>query len=251
MVTDAPNRWNAAFALALQPDGKIVAAGTSGTPNIGFVPLASQVGDFAVVRYNPNGSLDTGFASGGLAILDFDPARDDTAQGVAITPNNQIVTAGQSVGVGETPLTSRFVLARFAGFPTGPLAIVGGTWLDHDAGLVGTAFALNRTQGGATVTSVDMTGPGAWNGGVSFPCPLTQPRGLAPDRAACWTLASPVTGAYAALGNRTIGALAGGTAIDANSNGRRSRDHRPDLRRQQRAIRVEDGDPGRVVLGAG
>ncbi len=45
---------NGANALAIQPDGKILAAGT----------LRS---DFALVRYNPDGSLDPTFGDGGLA----------------------------------------------------------------------------------------------------------------------------------------------------------------------------------------
>jgi uncharacterized delta-60 repeat protein len=40
-------------SVALQPDGKIVVAGTSGN-------------SLALVRYNPNGSLDTSFGTGGL-----------------------------------------------------------------------------------------------------------------------------------------------------------------------------------------
>ncbi|MGE3908165.1 MAG: hypothetical protein AB7K36_02355 [Chloroflexota bacterium] len=47
---------NTVLALALQPDGKIVAAGG---------PLGGGVGE--LVRYNPDGSLDTSFGSGGRA----------------------------------------------------------------------------------------------------------------------------------------------------------------------------------------
>ncbi len=44
--------------MALQGDGKIVAVGHAG-------------GDFAVVRYNPNGSLDTSFSGDGKQATDF------------------------------------------------------------------------------------------------------------------------------------------------------------------------------------
>src|SRR5437899_2102 len=49
-----------ARSVALQPDGKIVAAGSTGEGGSGF-------GDFVLARYNPNGSLDTSF--GGLTGL--------------------------------------------------------------------------------------------------------------------------------------------------------------------------------------
>src|SRR6202011_5509761 len=47
-------------ALALQSDGKIVIAGTG---------AAAGQGDFAVVRLNPNGSLDGTFGHGGVVTI--------------------------------------------------------------------------------------------------------------------------------------------------------------------------------------
>src|SRR5215471_18566950 len=52
-VTTAIGSGSAANALVLQPDGKIVAVGGSSE-------------DFALARYNPNGSLDTSFGTGGM-----------------------------------------------------------------------------------------------------------------------------------------------------------------------------------------
>ena len=46
--------------MALQPDGKIVAAG-----------IGSVAGDFALARYNPNGPLDTSFDGDGKLTTDF------------------------------------------------------------------------------------------------------------------------------------------------------------------------------------
>src|SRR5437867_890974 len=45
------------FALLLQPDGKLVAAGTATNGGSAY--------DFALVRYNANGSLDATFGTGG------------------------------------------------------------------------------------------------------------------------------------------------------------------------------------------
>jgi uncharacterized delta-60 repeat protein len=54
--------YSRANAIALQPDGRIVAVGTDDAhPN----------GDFALARYNPNGSLDTSFSGDGKQTTDF------------------------------------------------------------------------------------------------------------------------------------------------------------------------------------
>jgi uncharacterized delta-60 repeat protein len=88
-----------ARAVAVQGDGKIVAAGRSGQ-------------DFAVVRYNPNGTPDTTFSGDGIATVTFADA--SRADAVAIQPNGAIVLAGK-VGLagvgGEQPGT--WGLARF------------------------------------------------------------------------------------------------------------------------------------------
>ena len=54
-VTTAIGSDDAASSVAIQSDGKIVAAGYSST----------VVNDFALVRYNTDGSLDTSFDSDG------------------------------------------------------------------------------------------------------------------------------------------------------------------------------------------
>jgi uncharacterized delta-60 repeat protein len=81
-----------AFALAVQPDGKIVVAG-----------LASNGtgGDAAVWRLKPdggdgslNGALDTTFDTDGVAT--FDSSDADHATAVAVQPDGNIVAAGQT-----------------------------------------------------------------------------------------------------------------------------------------------------------
>lgn len=77
------------LALALQPDGKIVAAGV--TFNGG--PTNS---DFAIARYNVNGSLDTSFNSNGKIVANFGGGSDDTATGVAIDSSGKIIVVGNT-----------------------------------------------------------------------------------------------------------------------------------------------------------
>jgi uncharacterized delta-60 repeat protein len=73
-----------ANALALQPDGAIILAGTEGDPN----------GNLAVARIEPSGSLDPSFSDDGIATLDLG-STDDTARSVALQANGKIVIGGE------------------------------------------------------------------------------------------------------------------------------------------------------------
>jgi uncharacterized delta-60 repeat protein len=96
VTTDFGSRFEEASSVAIQPDGKIVAAGFSGD----FL-----VGDFALARYNRDGSLDTSFDADGTVTTDF--GSFDQALGVAIQPDGRIVAAGFS--------QPDFALARYLG----------------------------------------------------------------------------------------------------------------------------------------
>ncbi len=73
-----------ALAVALQSDGKIVVVGDS--------TIGGQL-DFAIVRYNVNGSLDTSFNGTGKATTDFDIG-NDLGKSVAVQADGKIVVAG-------------------------------------------------------------------------------------------------------------------------------------------------------------
>lgn len=78
----------AANAVAVQPDGKIVVAG--------FAIAANGVDeDFAVARYNPDGSLDDNFGAHGVSTTDLGTENDD-ATGMAIQSDGKIVLAGNA-----------------------------------------------------------------------------------------------------------------------------------------------------------
>ncbi|HEX2698904.1 MAG TPA: Calx-beta domain-containing protein [Acidimicrobiales bacterium] len=70
-------------AGVLQADGKIIAAGFTD---------ANADRDFAAIRVNTNGSIDTSFDTDGKQTVDF--SYDDTATDVAIQPGGKIVLAG-------------------------------------------------------------------------------------------------------------------------------------------------------------
>lgn len=67
--------------------------------------------DFALARYNNDGSLDTTFGTDGKVTTDFDSiySNDDYGNSIAIQPNGKIVVGGYSNGSG----TSYFALARY------------------------------------------------------------------------------------------------------------------------------------------
>jgi uncharacterized delta-60 repeat protein len=86
VTTDFGSGWDYAYAVAIQGDGKIVAAGQAG---IGSFPP-----DFALVRYNSDGTLDASFGSGGKVTTDFGGM--DHAYAVAIQSDSKIVAVGQA-----------------------------------------------------------------------------------------------------------------------------------------------------------
>jgi uncharacterized delta-60 repeat protein len=91
----------AATAMVLQPDGKIILAGTSQTNII-------TGSDFSVARFNPDGTPDTGFGSGGKVFTDFTSM--DEAYAVALAADGQIVVAGSSY---TEPRFYDFAVARY------------------------------------------------------------------------------------------------------------------------------------------
>lgn len=103
VLTDFETADDIAYAAALQPDGKIVAAG--------YVELngARAVG-FGVARYNSDGSLDTTFDQDGKASILFDGKA--TAQAVLIQPDGKIIVAGAAEVAVNNVLKYRFAAAR-------------------------------------------------------------------------------------------------------------------------------------------
>jgi uncharacterized delta-60 repeat protein len=84
--TDFPNLAALPSAVVIQPDGKILVGG-------GAFPAFTFAGDFKVVRYNPNGSLDTSFGNGGIVTTTF-PGQGSYAYALALQPDGKIIAAG-------------------------------------------------------------------------------------------------------------------------------------------------------------
>jgi uncharacterized delta-60 repeat protein len=92
-------------AVAVQSDGKTVAAGSVGTRDNG------GKGSFFLERFNTDGSLDTTFGSGGSVATDFGPISYATS--IAIQPDGRIVLGGASEDSVSSPTSVMFALARY------------------------------------------------------------------------------------------------------------------------------------------
>lgn len=88
--------------VALQSDGKIVVVGYS----LSGSDLSTA--DFALARYNADGTLDSTFGTNGKVTTDFNGGQD-VALDVAVQADGRIVTAGRSENGSETD----FALARY------------------------------------------------------------------------------------------------------------------------------------------
>jgi len=77
-----------AFSIAIQPDGQIILAG--------FASISAS-GDFAVTRYNPDGTLDKFFGEGGKVITDIDGVNaSDFIKAMVLLPDGKILVAGNA-----------------------------------------------------------------------------------------------------------------------------------------------------------
>jgi uncharacterized delta-60 repeat protein len=88
VVGDLGGIFDQALAVVLQGDGRIVAAGSSYDFSTGH--------DFALARFNPNGSLDPTFGFGGGVVFDFEFG-DDAAFAVAVQEDGRIVAGGSAL----------------------------------------------------------------------------------------------------------------------------------------------------------
>ena len=96
-----------ANAVAVQPDGKIVVAGSA---NVAIVTEKARLSqnDFALARLNPDGSLDASFGEGGKVTTDFGLG-GDVPYSVAISREGKILLAG----VASNGVDQDFALTRY------------------------------------------------------------------------------------------------------------------------------------------
>src|SRR5207244_2057890 len=131
-----------AFATVLQPDGKIIAVGTS------FTTPANVV----VTRYNANGTLDSSFGTNGITVTSL-PSADASAFAATLQADGKLLVAGRSCPLSGV---SSFLLLRYhtdistgtpgtldAGFGTGGIVT---TAIPSGTSTTANAVAVNGTK---------------------------------------------------------------------------------------------------------
>ncbi len=136
LITDFGGRSDGAAAMAIQADGKIVVVGDS---------FAGATSDFALARYNSNGTLDTTFGTAATGKVTTDFGGVDQPRAVAIQPDGKIVVGGAA---GAPNL---FALARYN--PDGSLDPSFGS-----GGKVTTSFAERGGQVGVNAVAIQPDG---------------------------------------------------------------------------------------------
>lgn len=123
VVTDLTGQKDLAEVVVVQPDGKIVVAGTGWNgPNF----------DFIVARYTASGALDPTFGVGGKAVLDMGPGSYNEIWDMALQGDGKIILAGN---IDSVPAVARLN-------PDGTL--------DTSFGTSGAVTTLFSGQGGRT-----------------------------------------------------------------------------------------------------
>ena len=86
VVTHLGGTGDSAFALAVQSDGRVVLAGGA--------RAGATSTDFALVRYNVDGTLDSSFGTGGIVRTDFGAGANDVATSLKLLGDGRIVVGG-------------------------------------------------------------------------------------------------------------------------------------------------------------
>ncbi|MCX6873578.1 MAG: hypothetical protein NTW21_07195 [Verrucomicrobia bacterium] len=180
-------------AVAIQPDGKIVVAGSSNNAS------GSTYHDFALVRCNANGTLDTTFGGTGKVTTDIGSG-DDFGKSVAIQRDGRIVVAGHSMhsgsvfavlrynsngsldtsfggtGMVTTDISNNDYATSLAIQPDGKMVVGGRSYKEHsgtyyfDIALVryNSNGSLDTSFGGTGMVTTDIGDSEGWDHSVAF-----------------------------------------------------------------------------------
>ena len=99
IVTTNSSNYDYAYALKIQPDGKIIISGSS---------FNGSNNDFTMLRYNSNGTLDGSFGVGGIVITPIGSSTDNS-QSLSIQSDGKILLAGHFINTSNYD----FAVARY------------------------------------------------------------------------------------------------------------------------------------------
>jgi len=101
------SQFDYAQGVAVQADGRIVVVGTM---SVGGTTPDKQ--EFALARFNADGSLDTSFGSAGRITTDFN-GNQDVARRIIVLADGKLLVAGSSALVAPSIAETRFAVARY------------------------------------------------------------------------------------------------------------------------------------------
>ncbi len=95
VITDIDTAKGFSFQSFIQPDGKILVAGTNslGGGVIPNLPANGYRGDFVLLRYNSDGTIDSSFGVQGIITTDF--GLQDNAASLAVQSDGKVILAGR------------------------------------------------------------------------------------------------------------------------------------------------------------
>ena len=132
------NFLNSTSGLAIQPDGKIVVVGNASSAD-------GTTSEFAMARFNTNGSLDATFGQGGKVTTNFVGVMgggvSNPANAVLIQPDGKILVGGSARECGARTCPTNTALARY-----------------NTDGSLDATFGTNGTVDVAAIGSVSLLG---------------------------------------------------------------------------------------------
>ena len=151
-----------ANALAIQPDGKIVVAGSASDGALAqYQPDRTNI---ALARYQPNGGLDPTFGIGGIVVTPvvIDATNEASAASLALQSDGKIVVAGTATGftASLSDYKEYCVLARYN--PDGkldPTFGVDGVLLDDHGGYLRSSCIAVAIQADGKLVVLMTSGP--------------------------------------------------------------------------------------------
>ena len=149
------------YAVAIQPDGRILLAGYYNAATV----------DSVLLRYNSDGSLDSNFSGDGIANFSFSTDDVDEALAIALQPDGRIVVAGCIRGGGQLndyliarintdgSLDSSFAGVGYTRIQFSAVADIAlGVALQTDGKIVAAGFASNGSNNDFGITRVNTDG---------------------------------------------------------------------------------------------
>ena len=92
VTTDINGRADAAYAMAIDSQGRIILASRSSSSDSAY--------NFALTRYSASGVLDTAFGNNGIVITDFN-GRNDYPHGITVDSQDNILVVGRTSVVSQ------------------------------------------------------------------------------------------------------------------------------------------------------